>query len=118
MIFVVETVVAFAPSKATSNPPFVIPPVNVRPPAPDNVIVLALPSVTIPDKLAAEALLFSKAPPLLTPVPLIVTASPTTVCPFRSNAPPLATVVPASVVPSPRAFPSFTVPTLIAVAPE
>ncbi len=86
--------------------------------APFEAIVLSLPRVIAPVKLAAVALLLVNAPARPIPVPLSVTASATPVCPFRSSAAPVpVTVVTPPVVPSPAASPSFTVPALIVVAP-
>ena len=95
-----------------------IPPVNVKPPVPAEVIVLSLASVTKPLKLAAAELPLDNAPPPnSTPVPLSVTASAPTVWPFKSKAASIKTVVPASVVPSPLALPSITFPSVMVVKP-
>ena len=73
--------------------------------------------------LAALAELLMKAPPLLMPVPLSVSASAVpSVKPLRSSAAPAVTLVPAAVVPNgvlvaPPAAPNFRVPALIVVRP-
>ena len=80
-------------------------------------MLVSLPSVMFPDKLAGVALLLISAPPELIPVPLSVSGSAPTVRPLRSKTAPLVVVVTPAVVPSAVAFPNFSVPALIVVNP-
>ena len=113
------------PPRVKPNVAPVIVPVLERMMSPGpETILLALPSVIYPLYVAAVLELIINAPPLETPVPLIVGGSAvTSVNPFRSSAAPVAeTVVPAAVVPSGLfaplpAAPNLSVPALIVVKP-
>ncbi len=87
-----EIAVALAPSTVSKKPPLLMFPVNVKPPAPDEVTVAAAVKVTGIDKLAGEAEPFSRAPELVTPVPAISTRCHVdSDCALISKAPPEAT---------------------------
>src|SRR5690348_12684662 len=77
-------------------------------------------SVTLPARLAADALELMSAPLAPTPAPLSVNDSPPTDWPARSRVPPLEMVVPLALVPdapNPDGFPNMTVPPVILVVP-
>ena len=82
-----------------------------------------LPKVIAPIYVLVVAKLLVRAPALLNPAPLSVSASLVPkVNPFRSSVAPSITVVPAPVVPSgvfvpPPAAPSFKVPSEMVVKP-
>ena len=81
-------------------------------------MLLSLPRVIGPERLAAPAALLTSAPPAEMPVPFRVTGSAPMACPFKSRTAPFpATVVPPAVVPKAAALPSLSVPALINVAP-
>ena len=89
-----EESVAYAPFTVNKNPPFVIVPVKVSPPEPEEVMVAAAVNVIGIDKDAAEALEFSKAPEVDTPVPAIsITFQVESVCALISKAPPDSTII-------------------------
>ena len=92
-----------------------ITPLNVISLAP---ILLSLPRVTLPLRLAATLLLlFTSAPADEIPVPFRINDSSAIVWPLRSSVAPVATTVLPAVEPSPKALVSFIVPLLIVVIP-
>ena len=77
----------------------------------------ALPSVSNPEYVDCVTLLLINEPPLLIPVPLMVSAfAVVVVLPFKSKTAPALTVTLEA--PRAAALPSCNVPTLIAVFPE
>ena len=73
-----------------------------------------LPKVMAPAKLAAVALLLTKAPPA--PVPLRVSVLPLTLCPLRSKIAPAVTLM--DEVPNAELLPALRVPAAMLVVPE
>ena len=85
---------AFAPSTVNKKPPFIMFPVKVRPPEPEDTMVEAAVSVIGMDKDAAVVLELSKTPDDDTPVPARSIRSQVAIdCALTSNAPPEATCI-------------------------
>ena len=141
-VFVPERASVPAPvlERMIEAPPVPILPATLKSPPPEKVRVFVPPPISkrlpfnesVPESAVIELVVFKpmepaislapetfrSAPPLLTPVPLIVSASaPTVMPPCSSSAAPDATVVPPPVVPSAVAFWMLSTPAETVVVP-